>query len=177
MKEKLLNNGEKIIIREIVPDDAEKMLEYCKIIGGETPYLTFGEEGLPITLEQEKGILKKMKEDKNSHFLCADKDGEITAAINVSWPNKKRLKYSAEFGISVKKKYWRMGIGKLLLHEIIEVCKENGIRKLNLKVVEGNERAMSLYKSFGFVVEGKISREHFFNGEFQAAYCMGLEID
>lgn len=177
MKEKKLKNGDKIIIRDIIPDDAEKMLEYLKIIGGETPFLTFGEEGLPITIEKEREIIKQNNEDKNSYFLCVDKDGEIVASVNVRWPSKKRLKHSAEFGISVKKKYWRMGIGKLLLEEIINICRENGIRKLNLKVIEGNERAMSLYKSFGFVIEGKITREQLIDGEFQDAHCMGLEID
>ena len=177
MKDKILKSGDKIIIREIVPNDAEKMLEYLKIIGGETPYLTFGEEGLPVTIEQEREIIKQMHDDKNMHFLCADKNGEIIASVNVRWIAKKRLRHSAEFGISVKKKYWRNGIGRLLLEEIIQICKENGIRKLNLKVIEGNERAMNLYKSFGFVIEGKITREHCIDGVFQDAYCMGLEID
>lgn len=42
---------EGIIIREALAKDAEQMIEYLKIVGGETDNLTFGETGLPVTVE------------------------------------------------------------------------------------------------------------------------------
>ena len=55
-------NMEHITIRELTPEDAQKMIAYLKQIGAETDYLTFGEEGLPVTIEQEKEYLKQEQE-------------------------------------------------------------------------------------------------------------------
>ena len=44
-------NMEHITIRELTPEDAQKMIAFLKQIGAETDYLTFGEEGLPVTIE------------------------------------------------------------------------------------------------------------------------------
>ena len=47
---------DKIIIREATAEDAKALIEYTKIIGGESDNLTYGSEGMPITLEQEKAF-------------------------------------------------------------------------------------------------------------------------
>ena len=51
---------DKIIIREATAEDAKALIEYTKIIGGESDNLTYGSEGIPITLEQEKAFLDTM---------------------------------------------------------------------------------------------------------------------
>lgn len=37
-----------IEIRELLPEDAEQMIEYLKKIGGETDNLTFGKKAFPL---------------------------------------------------------------------------------------------------------------------------------
>ena len=49
-----------IEIREMMPEDAEALIACLKRTGGETDNLTFGAEGLPVTIEQEKEHLKQM---------------------------------------------------------------------------------------------------------------------
>ena len=39
---------EEFDIREAAPKDAEKIIAYLAQVGGETDYLSFGKEGLPI---------------------------------------------------------------------------------------------------------------------------------
>jgi len=69
--------AEKFEIREAVADDAEKLLEYSKIIGGETDYLTFGASGFSATVEEERAYLQKAREQKNSVHFIVWKGGEI----------------------------------------------------------------------------------------------------
>ena len=45
------------VITRAVPDDAAALLELLRISGGETDNLTFGAEGLPFTVEQEREFL------------------------------------------------------------------------------------------------------------------------
>ena len=47
-----------IEIRELTPEDAEALIACLKRTGGETDNLTFGSEGLPVTVEQEKEHLE-----------------------------------------------------------------------------------------------------------------------
>ena len=43
-----------------------------------------------------------------------------------------------------------MESGKILLENIIKICKENNIEILKLEVNKNNNFAIKLYKSFGF---------------------------
>ena len=47
-----------ITYREAEPSDAGKFLEYCKIVGSETDNLTFGAEGLSLTISQEADFIR-----------------------------------------------------------------------------------------------------------------------
>lgn len=62
----------------------------------------------------------------------------------------RRMQHRGEVGISVKRKYWNLGVGSRLLKEVISYAKENGIEILNLEVRKDNTRAVHLYEKFGF---------------------------
>ena len=66
---------EPIEIRETRPEDAGKVLEYLKRIGGEMDNLTFGAEGLPITVAQEAAYLRQMLEAPTSAHFTAWRGG------------------------------------------------------------------------------------------------------
>ena len=44
--------GTEFVITEAAPKDAGELLEYLKIVGSETDNLSFGAQGLPISVEQ-----------------------------------------------------------------------------------------------------------------------------
>lgn len=52
---------EEFDIREATPEDAEKIIAYLAQVGGETDYLSFGKEGLPISTEEEEKFIQKYK--------------------------------------------------------------------------------------------------------------------
>ena len=58
-------------------------------------------------------------------------------------------------GISVLKEFWGLGLGKALMNACIQSAKKAGYKQLELNVVAENERAVALYKSFGFVEFGR----------------------
>lgn len=62
---------QEIEIREMLPDDAEQTLIFTQKAGGETDNLTFGEEGLPITLSEEQEYLQSVHEDAHSAMIGA----------------------------------------------------------------------------------------------------------
>lgn len=89
----------------------------------------------------------------SSDFIASDYcyNIEMQRAIGMKY----KVRHRAEFGISVVKKYWGLGIGKALLTSCIECAKTAGYSQLELKVVAENERAVSMYERAGFVEYGR----------------------
>lgn len=142
-------------IRRATVEDAEKILEYCKIIGGESDNLTFGSEGVSFTVEQEQGFLESILYSDKQVYLIAVKDGEIVGTGNFAAYGKPRLAHRGEINISVKKSMWGNHIGTQLMEKMIQFAKQTAkVEMISLEVRSDNERAIGLYKKFGFETNG-----------------------
>lgn len=62
----------------------------------------------------------------------------------------RRMSHRAELSIAVRERYWGQGIGSMLMKELIQYAKDNGIEIINLDVRKDNEQAIRLYEKFGF---------------------------
>lgn len=164
-----------ITYREAEPSDAGKFLEYSKIVGSETDNLTFGAEGLPLTISQEADFIRKFAGNPGSIMIVAFDEGELigTGAVSVV-SGKPRFAHRREIAISVRKDYWGKGIGTGIMNVLMDFARKSGAEVLELEVRSDNEAAISLYKKFGFEKIG--TNEKFFkiNGEFFAADYMNL---
>jgi RimJ/RimL family protein N-acetyltransferase len=164
-----------ITYREAEPSDAGKFLEYSKIVGSETDNLTFGAEGLSLTISQEADFIRKFAGNPGSIMIVAFDEGELigTGAVSVV-SGKPRFAHRREIAISVRKDYWGKGIGTGIMNVLMDFAKKSGAEVLELEVRSDNEAAISLYKKFGFEKIG--TNEKFFkiNGEFFAADYMNL---
>lgn len=138
-----------VIIREASIKDAKVIIDYMKKIGGESDNLSFGSEGLPISIEEEQAFLEMMHNDQHSVFFCAWKNNECVGTGNLtSMP--RRMEHRAELAISVLKKEWGNGIGSLLMNNLISYAKQNDVKIINLEVRSDNLRAIHLYEKYGF---------------------------
>ncbi len=146
---------EKTIIREATAKDAEAVIEFTKIIGSESDNLTYGSEGIPITLEQEKAFLDSAKETENSVFYCAWQGPVLVGIASLSGMSR-RMFHRAELGISVLKSYWNKGIGSMLMQKVIDYAKQHDIEIINLEVRSDNISAIHLYEKYGFKKTGVI---------------------
>lgn len=173
-----LNNGKTLIIRTANKKDAQGLIEYISKIGGESDFLTFGENEFNISIQQEEAILESHIDVENKIYLIAEVENEIVGSLNYSGGIRQRTKHTGEFGISVSKKYWGLGIGKELIKYMIQWAKEgNVVKKINLRVREDNEAAINLYIKLGFKKEGIISRDFYVGNRYYSSIAMGLEID
>ena len=129
--------------------DAGALLEYLKIVGGETENLSFGAEGVSLDLEAEQAHLRMQSESTdNVQYLAKVKDEIIgTASLN---RKHKRMSHRGVFGISLKKAWWGCGAASALMESVLVFAKENGFQQLNLEVRSDNFRAIHLYKKYGF---------------------------
>lgn len=152
------------IIENARPEDAAAILEYLKIIGGETDNLNMGAEGMPITVEAEETFLRSLLDSPDGVMYAAKAEGEIIGIANVS-RKKRRMSHRASLGISVRRCAWHRGVGTALMEKLIAFSRNNGIEQLELEVRSDNDRAIRLYEKFGFTKAGTIPAFIKINGE------------
>lgn len=162
-------------IREALPEDAEKLIAFLAQVGGETDYLSFGKEGLPISREEEEKFIQSMKEEEHSVLYVAWKNGEIVGDASLNGFNR-RMSHRAEFGISVAKSEWGQGMGSALLQKIIEYAREHMIELINLEVRSDNRRAIQMYEKFGFRKIGTFPAYFKIDGEYYDFDLMVLDL-
>lgn len=167
-------DGRVCIIRSVEPDDAPRMLQYMKIMLGETPFLLRTPEEFTYTAEEEARILAARRDDPRSLMLIAEMDGQIIASADVcSHGAKSRVMHRGELGISVRKDYWRQGIGSSLMERLIAFAVQCGYEQIELTVESQNRRALGLYLKYGFTVYG--TRPHgmkYPDGSYDNDYLM-----
>ena len=84
----------------------------------------------------------------------------------------------AELGMAIVDGWRGQGIGGLLLDALVEAARDRGAHKLALQVWPHNGRALALYRSRGFVEEGRLRRHYRrASGELWDAVVMGLVLD
>ena len=158
-----LKDGQEVILRNAVIEDAKAVLDIFNKTHEETEFLLTYPEENPFTIEDEVKFLDETEKSKNEIEIlaCIAKDEKDEDYIVVGsagfYPVGKmmKLKHRANFGISVLKNYWGLGLGKELTKAAIECAKEAGYESLELDVVAENEAAINLYKKFGFIEFGR----------------------
>jgi len=170
-------DGRTVLIREATASDARRVLDYVDAIASESDFLTFGPGEFTMTLEQEIAYLDHAARTDNALFLIAEMEGAMAGALGFAGGERPRNRHAGEFGMSVRKQSWGMGIGAALVDALIEWARDTGIiSKINLKVRTDNSRAIALYDSRGFRREGTVSRELLVGGRYHDQYLMGLEL-
>lgn len=164
-----------ITYREAEPSDSGKFLEYSKRVGGESDNLTFGSEGLPFSISQEAEQIRRYKGNPYSLMRLAFDEGELigTGVVSII-SERERFIHRRELAVSVRKDYWGKGVGTELLKRITEFCKTSGAKTVELEVRSDNERAIALYKKFGFKKVGTNEKFFRFGDEFFPADYMHL---
>lgn len=160
------------IIREAVPDDAEKMISYLNQAGGESDNLMHGKNEFNVPVEGVKRKLAMSKDSENSVVLIALDNDQIIARAELVGYYPARIRHRAIFSISVKKEYWNQGIGTEMIEKIFEQAKNMKIRIIELEAITDNERGIHLYHKMGFADIG-IYKDYFYvNGMFKDAVVM-----
>ena len=151
-----LKDGRLCVLRNGAYEDGQAMLDIYLLTHGQTDYLLSYPDEATLTAEMEAEFLRSKTLSENEIELLAEVEGRVVAAAGIGAVGKKdKVKHRAEFGISVDKAYWGLGIGRALTEACVELAKQAGYLQLELEAVADNERALGLYESEGFVEYGR----------------------
>ena len=173
-----LRDGRRCVLRNAEETDAESFLTYFVKAHGETDFLlTYPDESVQ-NVDDIRERLKSQKNSANNVEICAFVDGVLAGSAGFDIiGGKDKLRHRADFGISILREFWGLGIGSALTEACIECAEKAGYLQLELEVVADNTRAIELYKKYGFVVFGRNplgfrTRE----GKWQELVLMRLEL-
>ena len=162
-------------IRQATTKDAQAVLDFCKLVGGESDNLTYDGKGLPFTPEEEAAYLASMEASDHNFFLIAWEQGQIVGTCSYSGYANERLAHRGELGIAVRKSMWGRQVGSRLMEEIIGLARNNAHAEiLSLEVRSDNLRAIALYQKYGFEKIGQFKGYLKINGELVDFDLMNL---
>lgn len=162
------------VIRSAKEDDAKSLSEVRLQIDGETENMD-REKGEAYI--DEVGFNQLIKEDTESPynlFLVCEANGKIVGFSRCEGNQLKRMFHKVEFGVCILKDFWGYGIGTNLLKETIRWADTNKIKKITLNVLETNQKAIMLYKNYGFEEEGVLKKDKLLSdGKYYNTVIMG----
>lgn len=154
-----LKNGKTAILRNGAASDGSAVLENFNLTHAETDYLLSYPDETSFDAEKEGRYLEKKAASPNEIELIAWVDGKAVATAGVDAVGSRyKVRHRAEFGISVLREYWGLGLGRALTQACIACAREAGYAQLELSVVAENTRAIALYQQEGFVEYGRNPR-------------------
>lgn len=149
-KEITLKDGRIAILRSPLPSDAEAALEFMKMTAAETPFLLRSPEECTLTIAEEEKFLSRFPADPNAAMILCFVDGILAGNCQIVRKNKIKNRHRASIGIALKQEFWNLGIGTALFREMTAIGESWGLKQMELEVIEGNERALALYRKMGF---------------------------
>jgi len=156
--------GDKVILRAIKEEDISKLLEIHNNLEIKKQAMF---HPFPISLEQDIEWLENINKDKSNkavYFAIEDKKSNnfagYTSLRDINWINR-----NCYFGISLLPDMQGKGLGKETTKLVIEYAiKKLNLHKIQLEVIADNKRAIGLYKNLGFVEEGLMKQQFYYEG-------------
>ena len=171
-----LKNGETVTIRVPTPQDAAALVSLMITADSQTRFLARnpGEFERNFTVEQEAAYIQSMRNNPNLQWYVAEYQGKLVGNCSALVPSPgERFRHRGGVAFSLLREYWGLGIGGRMMEHCLAWCRDNGCEQVELDVVAENERALRMYKSFGFEPTGKKPRAlKYPDGSYADEICM-----
>lgn len=170
----LLKNGKNVVIRKPKLEDAESIINVMSIADTETLFLARNPGEFSTSVNREREIITNILNDKDVAWFVAVYEDKVIGQCSVGLVRKSaRYRHRAEVVFVILKEYWNLGIGGKMMEECIKWCKDKGVTQMELDVVKDNNKAIKMYRDFGFEITGIISKAlHYQDGTYADEYIM-----
>jgi [ribosomal protein S5]-alanine N-acetyltransferase len=128
----------------------------------------------PYTHETGRAFLEGRGSEEPLQSFAIDVDGEAVGGIGVH-PGDDVMRYSAEIGYWLGRRFWGRGIASAALGAVVEhIFAEGRYCRLHAHTFEGNSASQRVLKKCGFEREGLLRKAIFKNGRFLDVVLYGL---
>lgn len=137
------------------------------------------ESGFPSTIESisARAAFFSLDNPPEAH-LVAELDGRIAGYVRLKPPTclPENAHVVQVQGLAVHSSARRRGIATALLAASEQRAREQGARKLSLRVLSSNRSAIRLYERLGFEREGLLADEFLINGHYVDDHLMAKRL-
>lgn len=167
-----------VVVELPTPADAAALLALHRRILAEGEYFITEAGELREDVAAKIDLIRSMARTLNSHLLVARVGPQLAGMASASGGTLRRTRHLARVEMMVDAPYREAGVGSALLSALIAWgCENPEVTKLSLQVFAHNERAVGLYRKFGFLVEGRRRGEYrFSDGSFRDDLLMARSV-
>lgn len=113
------------------------------------------------TLEQQEAILET-KLQSGFPVIVAEINGEVVGfGMYAEFRFREAYKFTVEHSVYVSHNHQGLGIGKLLLTELIQLAKQQGLHTMIGVIDSENQKSIDFHHQFGFKTVGIIKESGF----------------
>jgi L-amino acid N-acyltransferase len=113
------------------------------------------------TLEQQEAILET-KLQSGFPVIVTENNGEVVGfGMYAEFRFREAYKFTVEHSVYVSHKHQGLGIGKLLLTELIQLAKQQGLHTMIGVIDAENQNSINFHHQFGFKTVGIIKESGF----------------
>jgi ribosomal protein S18 acetylase RimI-like enzyme len=141
-------------IRDIEQEDWKAFSDLLIRLSRETPYTLLTEsENRALSNTQEERT-RQLISDPNQLVVVASHHGSLVGFVAVSRGLFTRNRHAGSLMIGVLPDYQGKGIAAALMQRALSWAESRQITRIELGVMENNDRAIRFYERFGFEKEG-----------------------
>ena len=137
-----LRNGASVRVRAITPDDEPRLMALCRRLSPRTVYERFF--SFRRLLPEEAHALTNVDDRRRMAVVAEVDDGQEPELIGVARYGPSNEGTTADIGLVVADGWQGLGLGSLLLEEILHAGEQRGIHKFSADVLTDNRRALGL---------------------------------
>lgn len=148
----------KIKLRDYITEDTQEILDIINynILNSTALY-----DYKVRSYEQQKVLLEE-KINKNFPVIIAELNGVVVGfGMYSEFRFREAYKFTVEHSVYVNKDFHGKGIGKLLLQELIELAKKQGLHTMIAVIDSENQSSIDFHEKFGFKTVGIIKESGF----------------
>ena len=154
-----LKDGRECILRNGEERDGQAVLANFILTHEQTDYLLSYPNENTMTAEQEGRFLQQKTDSETEIEILAEVDGAVAGLAGIeSVGGRDKIRHRADFGISIDRQYWNLGIGTALMNACVDCARKAGYEQIELSVVAENEPALAMYRKAGFEEYGRNPR-------------------
>jgi RimJ/RimL family protein N-acetyltransferase len=165
--------GERVVLRPIQSWDRERLYELVETI--QVRAMAQNDPPFPLSLEEVEARDRRWIEERHtdSTWFAIDADEETIGLCGLH--QIEHYHQRAEVGIRIGEPYWGKGFGQDAVRTLVEYgFRHLNLRKIALRCLADDERAVGAYRKAGFVDEGRLHDHVWYDGSYHDELVMAV---
>lgn len=152
-----LNDGSKVHLRPIVPEDEPLLHEAVAAMSERTVYFRFFSPIKRMSDAMAHRLAVVDYADRFALVASTHRPDSRERIVGVARYDRARGTDVAEVAVAVIDEFQHRGLGGLLLSELSRVAREHGIRTFSLVVLSDNREMLGLLRKLGWIHQARIA--------------------